>query len=736
MDEIKGGTVRRIIYSKNGYVVADFETGDEIIKIVGNLPSCREGESFSLRLKRGMGRYGEQYRIISVEEAEPVEKRALIRFLDSEWIKNIGKRRAEAIMGLFGEEARHIVENEPERLAEIKGISRDAAKDIGDSVKENIELLELLEKFSAGGADMEWAVKLYKSYGGKAWDVLSEDPYRILGALRGMDFEQSDGIVKALGIDVAGQLRTECAMKQVMDRLLDRGSVYMPLGMFCEETAAVAGISVEEADMSLKTAVIEGREDLRIDILEDRELVYIERYLKAEKRICDNLKKLTLAGTAEVDIDEAVGRGTLRTDIVLSEGQEKAVADAMKNNVSIVTGGPGTGKTTIISAIVRILEFNGISYKIAAPTGRAAKRITEATGAPTSTVHRMLECYVDENTGRMVFQRNRENPIEAEAIIIDEASMIDLLLMDGLLEAVDKNVRLIIVGDADQLPSVGAGRVLSDMIESDCFTVNDLKMIFRQYEGSLIAENAHRINMGDYPGDGGEDSEFRIIECEREDEIMDMVLELAAKYGAERYGYDPVMDIQVLTPMRKGPAGSRELSKRLREELVPLVPGREQIEFEEHIFREGDKVMQSVNNYQKEWTDEETFEKNRGIYNGDMGIIKIVDPDKCAVQVSFSDEKTSVYSGEELNQLMPAYAVTVHKSQGCEFPMVIIPVTHGLYRGLATRNLLYTAVSRGKEKVVLVGSKRDIYAMVDNVEHNKRNSGLKARLKKTFYEDF
>ncbi|WNX89737.1 ATP-dependent RecD-like DNA helicase [Emergencia timonensis] len=643
-------------------------------------------------------------------------------------IKGIGPKMAAAIVNLFGEETLEIMEHEPEKLSRVSGIGPKKAESIAESFAAHREFANVSMFFQEYGVSADYALKLYKIYGASATELIKENPYRLVEEVYGIGFRKADTIAEKMGIEKESTFRIHSGIKYGLSYYVGEGNTYMPQQELCEKVAELLDVSTELIYENMVTMAFEG--DIQIDSLDGQTVVYLYLYYLAEQKVCKNIAAIAGAGlkALSVDIDSMIKMTEGETGIILSEQQITAVKSSLTSGVSVITGGPGTGKTTIINTIINIFEQSEFKVAIAAPTGRAAKRITETSGHYASTVHRLLEYYYCEGEDVMKFGKTSEDPLNYDVVIVDEASMIDLMLMQGLTDAIKPGTRLIIVGDYDQLPSVGAGNVLRDIIESEYVHTVILKEIFRQAEESMIVVNAHRINKGEYPFVNGKDKDFFLMERPSEKAILDLILELITKRLAAYYeGIVPVRDIQVLTPVRKGALGSIFLNKELQQALNPPRDDLMERKFGEKLFRENDKVMQIKNNYQMGWKKRRDFSEGQGIFNGDVGFIEKIDKEFNQMTVIFDEDKYVTYDFSQLDELELAYAVTVHKSQGSEFPIVVMPISW-FPPVLATRNLLYTAVTRGKQIVVLVGSEGRMNAMIDNNRIKMRYSGLRYRL--------
>ena len=729
--EEKQGIITEIIFHNedNGYTIAVMETEAEYFTVVGCLPSCVKGSSYKLRgTFKVHPTYGEQFAFTEFEEMLPTGKAGIEGFLASGVIKGIGPKMAAAIVNLFGEETLEIMEHEPEKLSRVSGIGPKKAESIAESFAAHREFANVSMFFQEYGVSADYALKLYKIYGASATELIKENPYRLVEEVYGIGFRKADTIAEKMGIEKESTFRIHSGIKYGLSYYVGEGNTYMPQQELCEKVAELLDVSTELIYENMVTMAFEG--DIQIDSLDGQTVVYLYLYYLAEQKVCKNIAAIAGAGlkALSVDIDSMIKMTEGETGIILSEQQITAVKSSLTSGVSVITGGPGTGKTTIINTIINIFEQSEFKVAIAAPTGRAAKRITETSGHYASTVHRLLEYYYCEGEDVMNFGKTSEDPLNYDVVIVDEASMIDLMLMQGLTDAIKPGTRLIIVGDYDQLPSVGAGNVLRDIIESEYVHTVILKEIFRQAEESMIVVNAHRINKGEYPFVNGKDKDFFLMERPSEKAILDLILELITKRLAAYYeGIVPVRDIQVLTPVRKGALGSIFLNKELQQALNPPRDDLMERKFGEKLFRENDKVMQIKNNYQMGWKKRRDFSEGQGIFNGDVGFIEKIDKEFNQMTVIFDEDKYVTYDFSQLDELELAYAVTVHKSQGSEFPIVVMPISW-FPPVLATRNLLYTAVTRGKQIVVLVGSEGRMNAMIDNNRIKMRYSGLRYRL--------
>lgn len=729
--EEKQGSIAEIIFhnDENGYTIAVMETEDEYFTVVGCLPSCAKGARYKLQgAFKVHPTYGEQFAFTAFEELLPEGKTAIAGFLASGAIKGIGAKTADAIVSRFGEETLEIIEKQPQRLTEISGIGEKKAEVISASFAAHREFAGIAMFFQQYGLSADYALKLYKVYGAEVKELIAENPYRLVEEVYGFGFKKADAIAAKMGIEPESPFRLKSGIKYGLTYYASEGSTYVPQEELCEKVAQLLDVSRELVYESLVEMAFAG--DIQLDRLGGEVTVYLYSYYLAEQKVCKNIAAISGAEPKglSVDIDRMIEMTERESGIQLSERQITAAKRSLTGGFSVISGGPGTGKTTIINTLINIFEYSQFKVAIAAPTGRAAKRITETSGHYASTVHRLLEYYFSESEELMRFGKTAEDPLEYDVVIVDEASMIDLMLMQGLTEAIKPGTRLILVGDYDQLPSVGAGNVLRDIIESEYVNTVMLKEIFRQAGESMIVVNAHRINEGEYPYLNSKDKDFFFMERQSEKQITDLILDLVGRRLPDYYeGILPVRDIQVLTPVRKGNLGSINLNKELQQALNPPAEDLCEKQFADRVFRENDKVMQIRNNYQMGWKKRRDFTEGQGVFNGDVGFIEKIDKDAGQMTVIFDEDKYVTYDFSQLDELELAYAVTVHKSQGSEFPIVVMPVSW-FPPVLATRNLLYTAVTRGKQVVVLVGSENRMNAMVDNNRIKMRYSGLKLRL--------
>ncbi len=758
------GTIREVIFhnNENGYTVAVFEsqrlaqdapddadaagTADasgapdaadaaagtpDYFTVVGILPGAAPGKTYMIRGNfTEHPVYGEQFKVTAYEERMPSSEEGIREFLASGAMKGIGPKTAAAIVDRFGEDTFRIIAEEPHRLTEVSKIGPKTAVKISEAFAQQREFAGVTLKLQQYGISASYAFRLYQNYGADTVAVIEENPYQLIDDVHGIGFVKADRIARRIGFEPDDPFRIRSGILFTLTHFAADGHTYLPEEELCEKAAQILELSMDQIREQLALMAFAG--DIHVDQLEGRRVVYLQQYYLAEQRVTANLRQLRAAPLKPVDgeVDSLIRRTEAATGIHLSENQKDAVRRSLENGVSVITGGPGTGKTTIINSIIEILEESGLDTAIAAPTGRAAKRITETSGHPASTIHRLLEYSYSEDDSVLRFGRTAENPLDHDAVIIDEASMIDLQLMDALLNALRPGTRLLLVGDDDQLPSVGAGNVLRDMISSEYIFCMKLTEIFRQARESMIVVNAHRINKGEYPDCNARGKDFFLLRRASEKEMLETILDLCVRRLPGYYPQtDPIRDIQVLTPVRKGTLGCLNMNGRLQEVLNPPDPEKAEKVHGDRIFREGDKVMQIRNNYEMQWRDSADFSEGEGVFNGDVGFVQTIDTEFNEMTVVFDGSRYVTYQFGQLDELELAYAVTVHKSQGSEFPIVVMPISW-FPPVLATRNLLYTGVTRGKEAVVLVGSENKLHGMVDNNRISRRYSGLAWRLRR------
>ena len=726
--EIKG-VVEDVVFRNedNGYTVMYVSGENELVTCVGIAPEIHSGETVIIKGRIEEHReFGTQIKIQSVYSELPTNLDDIEKYLASGIIKGIGPATAMAIVRHFGTDTLNVLETTPHRLNEIPGIGSQRAAQIALSYRENVQSRDTMMFLKSFGISTALALKIYKVYGDKTKETILANPYSIVSDVDGIGFVRADTIARQLGVKTDSPYRVKAAMVYLLNEAaVQNGHVFLPAEVLISQVGGLIGGMEFEAEDILNELEYE-RKIVR-DI--DNGNVYLSVYYHMEVNVAFSFAKLMRsARVLPVDISAELDAYQAAYGIELANMQREAVTTAINNGVVVITGGPGTGKTTIIKCITSLLERRNLKYALAAPTGRAAKRMAESTGVEASTIHRLLG-YSKNETGHMVFKRNEDEPLGEDVIIIDEMSMVDLTLMHALVKALPAGTRLIMVGDADQLPSVGAGNVLKDIISSARIPVICLKDIYRQQNESLIIYNAHRINKGEMPVFNNKSSDFLFLNKFQASEISDTVIDLCARRIPNYYNVDPVRDIQVLAPMKKNAAGVNDINIRMQQRLNPPCQGKKEYAYSDTVFREGDKVMQIKNNYDIEWIRAlpDGEEKGEGIYNGDCGIIEKILQHERIMVVRFDDGKRVDYDFSMLDDLVLAYAVTVHKSQGCEFDFVVLPLAGGSPM-LYSRNLLYTAVTRAKKMVLIVGREHVIKQMVNNAYTAVRYSFLCNRI--------
>lgn len=758
METVKG-YVDHIIYrnTDNGYTVLILIVEEEELTCVGTFSDIVEGENIEAKGEyTDHPTYGRQFKVVSYEEKAPEDELAIERYLGSGAIKGIGIALAARIVRRFKEDTFRIIEEEPERLAEIKGISERKAMEIAEQVNEKKDLRQAMIFLQQYGIHTNLAVKIYNTYGAEIYSILTENPYRLADDIDGVGFRTADEIATRVGIRTDSDFRIRSGILYTLQLASGEGHTYLPLEELTQRASALLEVEPENIEPHYMNLAM----DRKIIMQQNDGItqIYATSFYYMEANSATMLKQLDISyEVGNEEIEARIHKIEKQTKMELDEHQVEAVKEAVRNGLLIITGGPGTGKTTTINTIIRYFESEGLDIFLAAPTGRAAKRMSETTGFEARTIHRMLELtggMVDEtsagsgmtaaaragagSTGNGMggagihFERNETNPLETDVIIVDEMSMVDISLMYALLKAVAAGTRLILVGDTNQLPSVGPGSVLKDIIDSDQFHTVKLTKIFRQASTSDIIVNAHKINRGERISLDNQSRDFFFLKRYDADKIINVTLQLI-KQKLPKYVDAGEYDIQVLTPMRKGLLGVERLNQILQMYLNPPDKKKREKEYGSMVFREGDKVMQVKNNYQMEWEIRTKYglciDKGTGIFNGDTGIIEEINDFAETMTISFDEGRMVEYSFKNLEELELAYAVTIHKSQGSEYPAVVIPLLTGP-RMLMNRNLLYTAVTRAKKCVTIVGDENTFDMMVENNSEQKRYSGLKNQLMK------
>lgn len=726
------GTIEDIIFRNdiNTYTVAKLETKDGEATIVGYIPVINVGEAVKVEGKWIYhNTYGEQMEVSSVIPIVPSTVDGIEKYLASGIIPYIGPKTAKKIVKKFELDTLDIIQYNPERLKEIDGIGDKKLAKIVEAFEEQGELRDIMVFLQGFGISPNYGMRIYKKYGKDTIGIVRENPYKLSEDIHGIGFKRADKIAENMGVDKSSPYRIEGGIRYVIHRYGRDGHTYIPKEELIPATSKLIDVEEDLIEGSIRNLALKGV--INITKRAEEVLIYYTPYHVAENNVGRKIVEISRVQLEdfEIDIDKIIKTIEGEDGIEFAKKQIEAIEESIQNGMIVITGGPGTGKTTIINAIIKIFEDQGLNISLAAPTGRAAKRMTETTGIEARTIHRLLEySYMEEG---MAFGLDEDSPLDTDLLIIDEASMIDILLMNSLLKAVDPGTRLVLVGDVDQLPSVGAGNVLGDIIQSEAIKVVKLDEIFRQAEESMIVVNAHRINKGEEPLLNEKEKDFFFMDQNNSKGIVDIISNLCKERLPNYYGVDPFNDIQVLTPMKKGECGVNALNRELQERLNPKSNDKKEKLVGDVLFRVGDKVMQIKNNYTLEWEvykDGVLEYKGEGIFNGDLGIIKDIDEDDRLLKILFDEEKEVEYTFNQLDELQLSYATTVHKSQGSEFPVIIMPISWAPPM-LATRNLLYTGITRAKELVVLVGEQRYLKAMIKNNRITKRYSGLDYKIK-------
>ena len=725
------GTVEEIIFSNesNGFTVCDIASEETLTTAVGYMPYLSEGETIKITGKWTMhADYGEQLKVEYYEKVLPSSENMILKYLASGIIKGIREATAKKIVNEFKEQSLDIIEHEPEKLAKIKGISKNKAQKIGQSFKEQNSVRSIVMFLQQYGITPNYAVKTYKRFGSSAIDEVKKNPYILSQEIHGIGFKLADKIAINMGMDMRSPERIKAGTKYILTCNGSAGGhTYLPREILVDLSAQLLEVTEEEIQNAIIAMMID--KTIYVEKSEDIEAVYLSPFHYAEMSVAQRLNMLAASPIEKQhgDLEKTMQEIENSTGIVLAIQQREAVRQSLEAGVLVITGGPGTGKTTTINTIIQLMQQYKYNIALAAPTGRAAKRMSEMTGKDAKTIHRLLEIGYTDEQEQLQFAKDEDNPLEYDVVIIDETSMVDILLMNALLKALKPGTRLILVGDMDQLPSVGAGNVLADIISSHPIKKIRLTEIFRQAQESMIIVNAHRINKGEYPIINEKDKDFYFMMRNTAGQIVDSIVDLCKKRLPSSYDVHPVHSIQVLTPMRKTPIGVMQLNKELQEALNPATKTKQEKAFREIVYREGDKVMQIKNNYNMVWHKVSDGEEGTGVFNGDIGYIQKIDVTEGMLEVLFDEDKVVRYDFNQLDELDLAYALTVHKSQGSEFPVVIMPMFQGAPM-LMTRNLFYTAVTRARQLVVLVGRQEMMHKMVDNNREIKRYSGLARKL--------
>ena len=737
MDNITG-YVDHIVYqnSDNGYTVMTLVAEGEEVTCVGMCKGLGQGENISAEgeyIEHPV--YGRQFKIQTYETVAPTDRVGMERYLGSGAIRGVGEALAARIVKKFGDDTFRIIEEEPERLAEVKGISERKAQEIAVQMEEKKDLREALVYLQQYGISNTLAVKIYNIYGMEMYSVMRENPYRLAEDVSGVGFRIADEIAGRIGIHTDSDYRIRSGILYTLLQAVGEGHCFLPLELLLRRASELLGVSEENIRPQVDNLIMDRK------LVAKGDTVFAAAYYYAELNCANMLRNLNIPmleaenlPAQDMAIRKRLERMAENLSMELDELQLKAVEESIKNGLFILSGGPGTGKTTTINMIIRYFESEGMDIFLAAPTGRAAKRMTEATGFEAKTIHRLLElnsALSDDDTRRANFERNQENPLEADVVIIDEMSMVDIQLFQALLKAILPGTRLILVGDVDQLPSVGPGQVLRDLMNSEAFPMVTLEKIFRQAGESDIVVNAHRINKGEQIALDNKSRDFFLLERNDVNVIYKHMIQLIREMLPKYVNATP-FDIQVLTPMRKGSLGCETLNGILQRYLNPADPHKKEHSYGNTVFREGDKVMQIKNNYQLEWEIVGRYnipiDKGMGVFNGDMGRVLEINETMSTLLVQFDDGRRVNYPFSGLEELELSYAITIHKSQGSEYPAVILPLLGGP-RMLFNRNLLYTGITRARNCVTILGSSETVRNMIDNVSENRRYTALESRIR-------
>ena len=720
--ECLNGIVESIVFKSDdtGYVVSKVRIDKDCINAVGIVPFLKEGQHVKLKGQWVLHKqFGRQFNIDEYEEVLPDSIDGIKKYLSTGIIHGIGPITAKKIVDRFKEETLDILE----------GIGEKKFRIIYESYIEQKDLKDIIIYFQGHGMTTNQCIKIYKKFGVDAKAIVSENPYILCDEISGIGFITADRIAKSLGIESISPFRIQSGIRYILNQFSASGNTYMPKNNLIDEVSKILGVPGQMVEENLYNLALETK--IKIEKINDIEAVFSLPYYYCELGVTNKIITLSIENfrTINTDVEFEIETFERKNKIKFANSQREAIVGAFENGIEIITGGPGTGKTTIIKSIIEIYENNGMKVLLGAPTGRAAKRMTESTGREAKTIHRLLEMGVSEDENSY-YGKGESEPLEADVIIIDEASMIDIMLMHSLLKAIKLGTRLIIVGDVDQLPSVGAGNVLKDLIESNFIKVVRLKDIFRQGEESLIVTNAHKINNGEMPYINRRDGDFFFENKDNVDLILSTIIDLINRRLPNfKKAWDKYRDIQILTPTRKGILGVQNLNNKLQEVLNPKSPSKREKELKEVIFREGDKVMQTKNNYSLKWIRVNGSGENEGVgvFNGDMGFIQSINEEEKTITIIFDDERKVVYDYIYLDELELAYAITIHKSQGSEFKVIITPAFMGSPL-LMNKNLLYTAITRAKELVVVVGIPKALKYMVSNTRSMERYSSLRDRI--------
>ena len=735
--EVLEGFVEGIKFKseETGYVVGKLNCNNKSITVVGIVPFMKEGQQVKVTGEwKVHNKFGEQFNISTFEEIVPHSIEGIEKYLSSGIIRGIGPVTAKKIISYFGEETLDILDKNIHRLKEIEGIGEKKFNIIYKSYEEQHDLKNIIMFFQEFGISYNQCLKIYTKLGVNAQEIVKENPYILCYEVKGIGFATADKIAGSLGLDRESNFRVVCGIEFVLNRFCLAGNTFMPREILVQEACELLGVSKEVIENGLYNGHLENK--FIVEKIGNIEGVFLPLFYYSELGITKKIAELSIQNfqTINSDINFEIEMFEKKQKITFAESQKEAILGAFTDGIEIITGGPGTGKTTIIKCIIDLYENQNMKVLLGAPTGRAAKRMTESTGREAKTIHRLLDIVAGEED---MINKEVGEPLECDVVIIDEASMIDIFLMNNLLKSIKLGTRVIIVGDVDQLPSVGSGNVLKDLIKSNILKVVRLKEIFRQGAESLIITNAHRINKGEMPYLNQKNKDFYFIREEDFDGILSTVLDLANRRLPNfNKSWVKIRDIQVLSPLKKGPLGVINLNEKLQEILNPSSKDKKELKQKNLIFREGDKVMQMKNNYTIKWSSVTGIgeKEGEGVFNGDIGFIKAIDDEEKTITVIFDDERKVVYDSDNIEELELAYAITIHKSQGSEFKVVIIPAFNGA-PFIMNRNLLYTGITRAKDLVTVVGYTSALRYMVNNNNSMERYSSLEYRIKELVSSD-